>query len=61
MNLHVCAKFGPDRTTDGDVYTLGKNHATYTDTHSPIDIDGSTFYGHKLEVAGWLIATWCDR
>ena len=41
VNLHVRAKFGPDRTTDGDVYTLGKNHATHTDTHtlSYIDID----------------------
>ena len=33
MNLHVCAKFGPDRTTDGDVYTLGRIH-THTHTHT---------------------------
>ena len=26
MNLHVCAKFGPDRTTGDDVYTLGRIH-----------------------------------
>ncbi len=27
----MCAKFGPDRTTDGDVYTLGRIH---TQTHT---------------------------
>ena len=36
VNLHVCAKFGPDRTTDGDVHTLGNNQATHIDPHSPI-------------------------
>ena len=30
MNLHVCAKFGPDRTTGDDVYTVGRIH-TQTD------------------------------
>ena len=25
-NLHVCAKFGPDRTTDGDVYRPLSRH-----------------------------------
>ena len=29
----VCAKFAPDRTTDGDVYTLGRIH-TQTHTHT---------------------------
>ena len=42
MNLHVCAKFGPDRTTGDDVYTVGRIH-TQTDrqTHtlSYIDIE----------------------
>ena len=40
MNLNVCAKFGPDRTTGDDVYTVGRIH-THTDTHtlSYIDID----------------------
>ena len=33
MNLHVCAKFGPDRTTGDDVYTVGRMH-TQTDTHT---------------------------
>ena len=43
MNLHVCAKFGPDRTTGDDVYTVGRIHThthththTQTHTHSPI-------------------------
>ena len=37
----MCAKFGSDRTTDGDVYTLGNNQDTHTDKHtlSYIDID----------------------
>ena len=44
MNLHVCAKFRPDRTTGDDVYTVGRIHThthTHTDTHtlSYIDID----------------------
>ena len=42
MNLHVCAKFGPDRTTGDDVYTVGRIH-THTDRHthtlSYIDIE----------------------
>ena len=33
MNLHVCAKFGPDRTTGDDVYTVGRIH-THTDRHT---------------------------
>ena len=33
MNLYVCAKFGPDRTTGDDVYTVGRIH-THTDTHT---------------------------
>ena len=50
MNLYVCAKFGPDRTTGDDVYTVGRIH-THTDTHththtlSYIDID---YNGYKL-------------
>ena len=36
MNLHVCAKFGPDRTTGDDVYTVGRIH-THTHTLSYID------------------------
>ena len=47
MNLHVCAKFGPDRTTGDDVYTVGRIH-TQTHTHSPIygciDIDINSMY-----------------
>ena len=48
MNLHVCAKFGPDRTTGDDVYTVGRIHTqtdrqtdrqTETHTLSYIDID----------------------
>ena len=44
MNLHVCAKVGPDRTTGDDVYTVGRIHTQtdrQTDTHtlSYIDID----------------------
>ena len=40
----VCAKFGPDRTTGDDVYTVGRIHTqtdrqTYTHTLSYIDID----------------------
>ncbi len=31
VNLHMCAKFGSDRTTDGDVYMLGRIH---TQTHT---------------------------
>ncbi len=43
MNLHVCAKFGSDRTTDGDVYMLGRIHThTHTHTLSYIDIDNNT-------------------
>ena len=33
LNLHVCAKFGPDRTTGDDMYTVGRIH-TQTHTHS---------------------------
>ena len=32
MNLHMCAKFVPDRTTGGDVYTPGRIH-THTHTY----------------------------
>ena len=40
MNLHMCAKFGPDRTTGDDVYTVGRIHThTHTHTLSYIDID----------------------
>ena len=35
MNLHVRAKFGPDRTTGGDVYIRLEGY-THTDTHTPI-------------------------
>ena len=43
MNLHVCAKFGPDRTTGDDVYTVGRIH-TQTHTLSYIDIDDAIFF-----------------
>ena len=44
--MHVCAKFGPDRTAGDDVYTVGRIH-THTDTHtlSYIDIDVWTHVG----------------
>ena len=44
VNLHVCAKFGPDRTTDGDVDMLGRTH---THTLSYIDIDNNNNNGRN--------------
>ena len=38
MNLHEGAKFGPDRTTGGDVHTLGRIH-THAHTLLLLDID----------------------
>ena len=57
MNLHACAKFGPDRTTGGDVYTVGRIH-THTDTHtlSYIDIDRLMLEGGtNIHVIGNII------
>ena len=48
MNLHVCAKFGPNRTTGDDVYTVGRIHThTQTHTHSPISIDIDAVVYHR--------------
>ena len=44
----MCAKFGPDRTTDGDVYTLGRIH---TQTHTLL-------YRYRLHVAGYPALLW---
>ena len=45
----MCAKFGPDRTTGDDVYTVGRIHThTYTHTLSYIDIEDVCKIGNIL-------------
>ena len=50
--MHVCAKFGPDRTTGGYVYTLGNIHTrTHTHMHAHAHARAHTYTHSYIDVA----------